>query len=60
MVLSLFFCLLKLFRLWKNNGRMKLVCVFQNGHDQDLFCKMYGRCGLLFFLKETSNWLVVN
>ena len=53
-VLSLFCCLLKLFRLWKDNGRMKLVCTFQNGHDQDLFCKMYAQCGLFVcFLVKT-------
>ena len=53
-VLSLFCCLLKLFRLWKDNGRMKLVCAFQNGHDQDLFCEMYAQCGLFVcFLVKT-------
>ena len=33
---------------------MKLVWTFQNGHDQDLFCKMYTQCGLFVcFLVKT-------
>ena len=33
---------------------MKLVCAFQNGHDQDLFCEMYAQCGLFVcFLVKT-------